>query len=190
LGVDLKNIKKVKQYLDTFNSTKNQSKCPFLDFYIVHCMSSTIPIKMLVFETEETLIGRQVAIDLAMDYDFIKDDYISIDIAKLINKRFKGKKIQTDYIDYALTNIEKEVKEGIYYEDVKMMTIKVNGDKDILLTKEHIKNNKDEITKLHHKTGNYYEETTVKSGKGKHYKLLEKKKTQKEAIFLKSNLMY
>jgi len=178
-GVVFKNIKKVKKYLDTFNSTKNKSKCPLLDFYIAHCVSSTTPIKMLVFDTGEALIGRQGAIDSAIQDDYIKDDYISIDITKLINKRFKGKKIQTDYMDYALTNIEKEVKQGIYYEDVKTMIIKVNGDKDILLTKEHIKNNKDEITKLLHKTGNYYEETIVKSGKGKHYKLLEKKKIKK-----------
>ena len=81
-----KKIKKVKEYLDTFNSAENLSKCLLLDFYIAHCMTSTMPIKLLVFDTGETLIGRQVAIDLAVQYGFIQDDYISIDIAKLINK--------------------------------------------------------------------------------------------------------
>jgi len=178
-GMDLKNIKKVKQYLDSFNSTENQSKCPLLDFYITHCMTSKTPIKLLVFDTGEALIGRQVAIDIAIQYEFIKDDYISIDIAKLINTRFKGKKIQTDYLDYALTNIEKEVQRGIYYEDVKTMTIKVNGGKDIFFTKEHIKDSRDEIKALLHKIGDYYEETSVKTGKVKHYKLVEKKKLKK-----------
>jgi DNA-binding transcriptional MerR regulator len=178
-GLDLKKIKKVKEYLDTFNSTENQSQCPLLDFYIAHCMTSTMPIKLLVFDTGEALIGRQVAIDLAVQYGFIKDDYISIDIAKLINKRFKGKKIETDYSNYSLSTIEKEVQQGIYYDDVKSITINVNGNKDILLTKEHIKNSRDEIKVLLQKTGEYYEESSVRTGKGKHYKLVEKKKLKK-----------
>ena len=178
-GVDLKKIKKVKQYLDTFNSTENQSKCPLLDFYIAHCMTSTMPIKLLVFDTGEALIGRQVAINTSIQYQFLKDDYISIDIAKLINTRFKGKKVETDYLDYSLSNIEKEVQKGIYYEDVKSMTIKVNGDKDILFTKEHIKDSRNEIKALLQKIGDHYEKTSVKAGRGKYYKLVEKKKIKK-----------
>ena len=175
-GLDLKKIKKVKKCLDTFNSTGNQSHSPLLDFYIAHCMTSKMPIKLLVFDTGEALIGRQVAIDLAVQCGFIKDDYISIDVAKLINRRFKGKKIETDYSNYSLSSIEKEVQQGIYYEDVKSITINVNGNKDILLTKEHIKDSRDEIKVLLQKTGDYYEECSVRKGKGKYYKLVEKKK--------------
>ena len=112
-------------------------------------------------------------------YAGLINDYISIDIAKLINKRFKGKKIETDYSNYSLSTIEKEVQQGIYYDDVKSITINVNGNKDILLTKEHIKNSRDEIKVLLQKTGEYYEESSVRTGKGKHYKLVEKKKLKK-----------
>lgn len=178
-GLDLKKIKKVKEYLDTFNSTENQSQCPLLDFYIAYCMSSKIPVKLLVFDTGEVLIGIQVAIDLAVQYEFIQDDYISIDLAKLINKRFKGEKIETDYFNYSLSTIEKEVQQGIYYDDVKSITINVNGNKNILLTKERIKDSRDEIKVLLQKTGEYYEESSVRTGKGKHYKLVEKKKLKK-----------
>ena len=178
-GLDLKKIKKVKEYLDTFNSKENQSQCTLLDFYIAHCMSSKMPIKLLVFDTGEALIGRQVAIDLAVQYGFIKDDYISVDLGKLMNKRFKGKRVKTYYTNYSLSSIEKEIQQGIYYEDVKSITINVNGNKDILLTKEHIKNSRDEIKVLLQKTGEYYEESSVRTGKGKHYKLVEKKKLKK-----------
>ena len=178
-GMDLKKIKKVKDYLDTFNSENNQSKCPLLDFYIAHCMTSSMPIKLLVFNSGEALIGRQVTIDYSIQTNFIKDDYISIDLAKLINTRFKGKKIQTDYLTYALTNIEKEVKQGIYYDEVKSMSIRVSRNKQIILTKEHIKNSRDEIKTLLNKIGNHYEETTIKTGRKKHYKLKEKKKLKK-----------
>ena len=52
-------------------------------------------------------------------------------------------------------------------------------EKDILLTKEHIKNSRDEIKVLLQKTGEYYEESYIRTGKGKHYKLVEKKKLKK-----------
>jgi len=178
-GLDLKKIKKVKKYLDVFNSNENQSKCPLLDFYIAHCMTSTMPIKLLVFETGEALIGRQVAIDISVQYDFIKDDYISIDIGRLINKQFKAKKIETNYTDYSLSTIGREVQKGIYYEDVKSITINVLGNKNILLTKEHIKGSRNEIKALLKKAGDYYEESSVNTGSRKHYKLLEKKKLKK-----------
>ena len=178
-GLDLKKIKKVKEYLDTFNSKENQSQCPLLDFYIAHCMSSKMPIKLLVFDTGETLIGRQVAIDLAVQYGFIKDDYISVDLGKLINKRFKGKRVKTDYTNYSLSSIEKEVQRGIYYDDVKSITINVNGNKDILLTKEHIRYSQDEISNLLRKIGNYYEQSTLVKGYRRNYKIIEKKKLKK-----------
>jgi hypothetical protein len=89
------------------------------------------------------------------------------------------KKIGTDYTNYTLSTIEKEVQQGIYYEDVKTITINVNGNKNILLTKEHIRNSRDEIKVLLQKTGEYYEESSIRTGKGKHYKLVEKKKLKK-----------
>ena len=178
-GMDLKSIKKVKQYFDVYNSTENQSKCPLLDFYIGHCMLSKMPIKLLIFDSGEALIGRQNAIDNATQMNFIKDDYISIDIGKLINLQFKIKKVETDYMNYSLTNIEKEVQRGVYFDEVKSMKIQINGNKDILLTKEYIKKNSSEIKVLLSKIGNHYEETKVKNGKGKYHKLVEKKKIKK-----------
>lgn len=178
-GLDLKKIYKVKEYFDIYSSKENQSQNPLLDFYIFYCMTSKMPVKLLVFDSGEALIGRQVAVDLAVQYGFIQDDYISIDIAKLINKRFKGKKIETDYSNYSLSTIEKEVQQGIYYDDVKSITINVKGNKDILLTKEHIKDSRDEIKVLLQKTGDYYEESSIRTGKSKHYKLVERKKLKK-----------
>ena len=103
----------------------------------------------------------------------------SIDIGKLINLQFKIKKVETDYMDYSLTNIEKEVQRGVYFDEVKSMKIQINGNKDILLTKEYIKKNSSEIKILLSKIGNHYEETKVKNGKGKYHKLVEKKKIKK-----------
>ena len=178
-GLDLKKIHKVKQYFDVYASVENQSQNPLLDFYIFYCMTSKMPVKLLVFDSGEALIGRQVSIDLSTQHNFINDDYISIDIGQLMNKRFKGKRVETDYSNYSLSTIEKEVQQGIYYDDVKSITINVKGNKDILLTKEHIKDSRDEIKVLLQKTGDYYEESSVRTGKGKHYKLVERKKLKK-----------
>ena len=178
-GMDFKKITRVKEYLKAYSSEENESQFPQLDFYITHCMSSKLPIKLLVFDTGEVLLGRQNAIDIALQFNLIKDDYISVDIAKLINSRFKGKEIQTDYLDYSLTNIEKEVQKSIYVDDVKSLTLTIKDDKEILLSKEHIRNSKNEIKALLEKVGDYYEESSVKKGKNKHYKLIEKKKVNK-----------
>ena len=178
-GMDFKKITRVKEYLTAYSSEKNESQFPELDFYIAHCISSKMPIKLLVFDTGEVLLGRQNAIDIAFKFNGIKDDFISIDIAKLINSRFKGKQIQPDYLDYSLTNIEKEVQKSIYFDDVKSLTLTIKDDKEILLSKEHIRNSKNEIKALLEKVGDYYEESSVKKGKNKHYKLIEKKKVNK-----------
>ena len=82
-------------------------------------------------------------------------------------------------MDYSLTNIEKEVQRGVYFDEVKTMKIQINGNKDILLTKEYIKKNSSEIKVLLSKIGDHYEETKVKNGKRKYHKLVEKKKIKK-----------
>ena len=176
-GLDLEKIKKVRSYLYLFKS-KN-SECPLLDFYIAHCMASSEPIKLLVFDSGEALIGRQSAIDLAVQYEFIKDDYVSIDLAKTINRRFKNTKINTDYLEYGLTDLDKEIKQSIYVEDVDGLKIKLSTGKDILISKEHIKNSYGEIQALINRIGSYYEITTVSKGRKKVYKLTENKKIKR-----------
>ena len=64
-GLDLNRIKLVKNYLDIYNRLDKNSNCLLLDFYIVIAVHSTIPIKLIVFESGQAEIVRQVDIDMA-----------------------------------------------------------------------------------------------------------------------------
>ena len=68
-----------------------------LDFYIVVAIHSTIPIKIIVFESGQAEIVRQVDIDIANELEVITEDFIMIDINKLLDKLFTKKKIKADY---------------------------------------------------------------------------------------------
>jgi len=178
-GLDLKKIYKVKQYFDAYVSKENQSQNPLLDFYIFYCMTSKMPVKLLVFDSGEALIGRQVSIDLSTQHNFIKEDYISIDIGQLMNKRFKGKRVETDYLDYSLSPVEKEIKKSIHFDQVNSLEINIGKGQWIHLTKEHIRYNQDEISNLLNKIGNYYEQSILVKGNRRNYKVIEKKKLKK-----------
>lgn len=173
-GLDLKKIKKIREYLNTYNS-KNISKCPLLDFYIAFSANSEMPVKLLVFSSGEALIGRQVAIDSSLQLGLISEDYVTIDISNLVKSKLNFKKIETDYLAYSLTNIEKEVSKAINIDKVKSIQITLKDD-FILLSKEHITESKDEIKALLNKIGNYYESSTIKNERSTHYRFIEKKK--------------
>ena len=49
-GLDLKRIKEVKNQIDLYSSKDNISKSPLLDFYMAVAITSSIPIKLIVFE--------------------------------------------------------------------------------------------------------------------------------------------
>lgn len=178
-GMELSKIKLVKDYIDSYNLKSNKNQSSLLDFYISLCIASEVPIKLLVFHDGDSLLCRQIDIDLASQHNSIQEDYISIDLNRLVQSRLKSKNINTDYIDYSLSNLEKEVRTGIYIQNIKSISIQVINDDDILITKEHIRNSKEEIKNLLINAGNYYEETSVRNGKGSYFKLKEKKKLKK-----------
>lgn len=173
-GFSLKKIKKVKRDLEYLNMEEKDSFA-ILEFYLSYIVYFKKPVKILVFKNGEAIISRQIDID---NYsNLIEGAYVSIDLNKVFSNLILDD-IIVDYIYYSSTNIEKEIQKGIYLENVKSIKIKVNDD-DILLEKEHIKYSRDEIKSLINKVGDYYEETAVKKGKKKFYKILEMKKTKK-----------
>ncbi len=77
-------------------------------------------------------------------------------------------------MNYSLTEIEKEFSKSININSIKSLEIKLkNG--SFYLSKEHIYHNRDEIKSILHNVGDYYEQSVVKKGRGKYYKLTEEK---------------
>lgn len=174
-GLDLNKIKKVKENLDLYNSTDSQSKCALLDFYIAVAINSKEPIKLIVFANGECELARQSEIDIAKQLDAIQDDYIDIDISRIVSSRIKNSGSNIDYLNSNYSPIEKEIRTAIELEEVHSLSIKVIGGDEYLLNKEYILSTKQEMNSLLHKL-KYAEATTLKRGNKVIYKVIEKKK--------------
>ena len=177
-GLDLDKIKKVKEYLDTYKTKKNQSKSPFFDFYICHTMLFPMPIKLIVFDSGECLLARQIDIDIAKDLRNIQDDYISIDLNKIVPEAIKKKNVATDYFTYSLSKLDKEIHNIINFEDIKSLVIKGRSNDEYLISKEFIVESKQELNELLKKL-QYAEIKTTKRGKTQIHTITEKKKIKK-----------
>lgn len=130
-GLDLARIRKVKAEIDLYNSQDKASKCPLLDFHIILAMKAKSPVKLLVFESGEASINRQIEIDMANQLDMITEDYIAIDLNKLVQKFFKRRKFKTDYLGYSdkpQTLIIQEVEKTLTEKNVESITVKIRGD--------------------------------------------------------------
>ena len=140
-GLDLARIKKVKEEIDLYNSMDNISKCPLLDFHILLAMNTPTPVKLIVFESGEATVIRQIEIDTANQLGMITEDYISIDMNKLVEKIFQKKKFRTDYLGYAdipKSPIVKEIEKTLSEDDIECVTVKVRG-KNYRIDKEYLK---------------------------------------------------
>ena len=186
-GLDLKRIKQVKEQIHYYSKKDIVSKCPLLDFYMLVAISSTIPIKFIVFESGQAEIVRQVDIEIASQFQFIEEDYISIDINRLLNKMFTKKNIRADYFDFtkseketdhSKTDIEQEIFNSLYLEEVKSFSVNITKDGNFLVKKERFTTSKKEMDSMLNKL-DYAEGSTVKKGKIKYHKIEEQKRIKK-----------
>ena len=134
-GLDLQRIKKVKEQIDCYNTKNSKSKCPLLDFYMLVAITSTIPIKFIVFESGQAEIVKQSDIDIANQLNLINEDFISIDINKLLDKALTKKKVKADYFNSIKTSenpLFTQLEESLSKDNIQSVTIKTN-DKDYLI---------------------------------------------------------
>ena len=134
-GLDLQRIKKVKEQIDYYNTKDSKSKCPLLDFYMLVAITSTIPIKFIVFESGQAEIVKQSDIDIANQLNLINEDFISIDINKLLDKALTKKKVKADYFNSIKTSdnpLFTQLEESLSKNNIQSVTIKTN-DKDYLI---------------------------------------------------------
>lgn len=134
-GLDLQRIKKVKEQIDYYNTKDSKSKCPLLDFYMLVAITSTMPIKFIVFESGQAEIVKQSDIDIANQINLINEDFISIDINNLLDKALTKKKVKADYFNSIKTSnnpLFTQIEESLSKNNIQSVTIKTN-DKDYLI---------------------------------------------------------
>ena len=149
-GLDLKRIKMVKDQVDEYSSMDKISNCPLLDFYMLVAIHSKIPVKLVVFESGQAEIVRQLDIDLANQLGLIEEDFISIDINKLLNKLLTKKNLKTDYLGYAdipKSSLIKQIEDSISADDISSITIKIK-DKDYIIDEKFFMKDKTKANAL------------------------------------------
>ena len=145
-GLDLKRIKTVKNHLDRYNKLDESSKCLLLDFYMFVALYSDNPIKFIVFESGQADIVRQIDMDLANTLETITEDFISIDINKLLNNLLTEKNVKADYLFYNETPkspIIKQLEDSLSAEDIQSISVRIKGEEYVIneefFTKDRIK---------------------------------------------------
>ena len=177
-GLDLQRIKKVKEQIDCYNTKDSKSKCPLLDFYMLVAINSDIPIKFIVFESGQAEIVKQTDIDFSNQLDLITEDFISIDINKLLDKVLTKKKVKADYFNYNKTEIEKEVFNSQYIDKDKSITIKLNNGKEFLVNRKKVLSSRKEMESLLNIL-EFSKGSTIREGKKTYYEIQKKKKIKK-----------
>ena len=180
-GLNLEQIKLVKEQLDYYNKLDKVSKCSLLDFYIVVAMTSKIPVKLVVFESGQAELVRQIDLDIANTIDSIPEDFISIDINKLVGKMLKKKGSSADYFGYS--NIPKspilqEIEDSINADDVQTVSIKINANEYILNEELFVKDKAKAQAIINLISyGSYHE---VKQSGKSNYRVTKQKKIKRE----------
>ena len=149
-GLDLKRIKEVKSQIDLYSSKDNISKSPLLDFYMAVAITSSIPIKLIVFESGQAEIVRQMEIDLGNEFGWITEDFISIDLNKLLDKLLTKKKVKADYLNYSQipkSPLVLQIEDALSTEDIQSVTIRVQ-DKDYVIDEEFFTKDKQKANAL------------------------------------------
>ena len=180
-GLELKRIKLVKDHLDKYNSIDKTSNCPLLDFYMLVAIYSTTPVKLIVFESGQAEIVRQIDIDIANQLEFISEDFISIDINKLLNKLLAKKNLKADYLSYSdipKSQLIKQIEDSVSTDDIQSITIKVK-DEDYIIDEKFFMRDRTKANALMSvlKFGELVEK---KNGNKSTYEITKKKKIKRD----------
>ena len=178
-GMDFEKIKRVKEYLVSFQDADKTSKFPELDFYIMEGLNRRTRAKLLVFESGETILIRREDMEKALKkYKVVKEDYISIDITNMFQSGIHGMDKNIEYLDFGITPIEKEIRDTLSIDGVKSVTISVKG-KSYYIDKEILKKSKKEMDAVFDKL-KYAKSTKHKRGGKVIYSITEKNKITKQ----------
>jgi DNA-binding transcriptional MerR regulator len=180
-GLSLDKIKHVKEQLDYFNKIDKVSKCSLLDFYLMIAMNSGIPIKLVVFESGQAEMLRQIDLDLANFWSCIREDFISIDINKIVGKMLNKQGVAADYLGYndvPKPKIMQEIEDSINADDVKTVSIKINTNEYILNEELFVKDKAKAQAIINLISyGSYHE---VKQSGKSNYRVTKQKKIKRE----------
>jgi DNA-binding transcriptional MerR regulator len=133
-GVPIETLKSVKKELEVDGNS--DSKRPLLEYYIAYTFFEKKPARILVFSNGEALIASQEEIDTALQFGTIQDDFISIDINRMLGNL--GSAI--DYLNESQTEIEKAVSSALNDPEIRKVTIESRETKYVVKATQLMEN--------------------------------------------------
>lgn len=176
-GIDLNQIKKIKESLQNNNLIKNDTNFMILHFYMKIGLWDKIPIRLIVFLTGDSIISRQESIDKALQNREIPYDFISIDINSIVTENILNITNLTDYFSIKKDNLQEEINNSLREKETNSINIKVKENR-YLLEQEIITKDRNKANKIHNlmKMSKYLEH---KNGSDRRYSVKVTKRIEK-----------
>jgi len=176
-GMDMTSIKRVGEYLKSYNSDKISSKYCILDFYIAYGQMFKEPVKLIVLSDGQSVLCTQNSLETFQESGHLDFAYISIDINSIVAKGTHKINL-TEYTKPPVSPIVQELEKTLSEKDLECVTVKVDG-KNYFLDKEYLKKSRSDAKAIVGMLKHAENKEVIRNGKSIfHVKI--KKKIQKK----------
>lgn len=176
-GMDMKSVKRVGEYLKSYNLDKISSKYCILDFYIAYGQMFKEPVKLIVLRDGQSVLCTQNSLETFQESGHLDFAFISIDINSMVAKGTHKINL-TEYTKPPLSPIVQELEKTLSEKDLESVTIKVGGN-NYLMDKEYLKKSRSDARAIIGMLEHAENKEVIHKGKSMfHVKL--KKKIQKK----------
>lgn len=173
-GMDIKSVKRVSEYLKSYNLKEISSKYCILDFYIAYGQMFKETVKLIVLRDGESILCTQDSLESFQQSGYLDIAFISIDLNSLFAKGTH----KINLTNYVKAPLEREIFDSLKMEDLKELRIKVRG-KNYLIEKERLMQDKVTAKGLFNMI-EFGEKKDIKYGSGISYVITETKNIKKE----------
>ena len=181
-GLDLDKIKKVSDYLYSYNYLDGVANCLLLDFYISYGLMDPEPINLIVNGDADAVIARQSKLQELLQMGILSD-YLVIDLKALLAKGSQNEfpnvsQYPTLKVELMRTHLEEELDSALEKDGIQNINIRIK-EKDYTVTNEMLMRDKESAEALLNLcTVAKLEEAKGQSNK-RYYKVSEIKKVNK-----------
>ena len=135
----LSKIRKVKESLAQYKDLKGISETPYLDFHCLYAFYTKTPISLYVFTDGEAILSNSSVIILNKQF-FGLDNYIEIDLNRLLAEVFPKKDMQAKYGNLIYcSDKELNVLEKLKADSLQSLNITLKDGQPFLIEKTQLR---------------------------------------------------
>lgn len=181
-GLDLDKIKKVTDYLYSYNYLDGEANCLLLDFYISYGLMDPEPINLIVNGDADAVIVRQSTLQELLQMGLLSD-YLVIDLKALLAKGSKNEfpnvsQYPTLKVKLMRTKLEEELDSVLEKDGIQNINIRIK-ETDYTITSEMLVNDKKSADALLNLCTVSKLEISQDKSKKRYYRFKETKKVNK-----------